>query len=83
MLLVLHSLLFATMIKVHIWQSAVYSFEIKTPYTLGCPSKHKMSQIEFLMGDMLCLYVGDPRKKIQSFISIFDQMRSTFVFWTV
>ena len=33
MLLLLHSLLFATMIKVHIWHGAVYSFEIKTPYT--------------------------------------------------
>ena len=25
-----------------------------------CPLKYKMSQIELLMGDMLCLYVGDP-----------------------
>ena len=36
---------------------------------LGCPSKHKMSQIELLMGDMLCLYVGDPRNLFQSFFS--------------
>ena len=28
--------------------------------TLGCPLKHKMSHRELLMGDMLCLYVGDP-----------------------
>ena len=27
---------------------------------IGCPLKHKMSKIELLMGDILCLYVGDP-----------------------
>ena len=31
-----------------------------TIYTVGCPLKHKMSHRELLMGDMLCLYVGDP-----------------------
>ena len=50
---------------------------------VGCPSKHKMSQIELLMGDMLCLYVGDPQTKFQIFISIFGWRRSTFVFWAV
>ena len=59
------------------------SYNLRGGCQLGCPSKHKMSQIEFLMGDMLCLYVGDPRKIFQSFMSIFDRVRSTFVLWAV
>ena len=48
-------------------------------YPVGCPLKHKISHSKLLMGDMLCLYVGDPWKKFQIFISIFDRMRNTFV----
>ena len=32
---------------------------------VGCPSKHKMSQIELLMGNMLCLLAKVPVFKCQ------------------
>ena len=38
--------------------------------TVGCPLKHKISHSKLLMGDMLCLYVGDPWKNFR-FLSLF------------
>ena len=47
----------------------------------GCFLRHKMSQRELLMGDMLSI-CGGPLNKLQRFISIFDRKCNTFVFLT-
>ena len=40
---------------------------------LGYSLKHKMSQIELLMGDMLRLYVGDPPKNSDFHLNIWPE----------
>ena len=50
-----------------------FKYDPRTHCELGCPLFRKMSLMDFIMGDMLRLYVKVTQKKFQSFIFMFDR----------